>query len=46
MQGSIILSAVVAFEIVRRIRVAAEVRDAAAKAQPRAAGPVPEPVPA
>ena len=46
MQGSIILSAVVAYEIVRRIRVAAEVRDAAAKAQPRAAGPVPEPVPA
>ncbi len=46
MQGSIILSAVVAYEIVRRIRVAAEVRDAAAKAQPRASGPVPEPVPA
>ncbi len=46
MQGTIILSAVVAYEIVRRIRVAAEVRDAAAKAEPRAAGPVPEPVPA
>ena len=41
MQGSIILSAVIAFEVVRRVRVAAEVRDAAAKAQPRAAGAVP-----
>jgi general nucleoside transport system permease protein len=47
MQGTIILSAVVAYEIVRRIRVAAEVRDAAAKAEPRATGGhVPEPVPA
>ena len=51
MQGSIILSAVIAYEIVRRVRVAAEVRDAAAKAQPRAAaggagGAIPEPVPA
>ena len=47
MQGSIILSAVVAYEVVRRIRVAAEVRDAAAKAEPRAmGGAVPEPVPA
>ena len=50
MQGSIILSAVIAYEIVRRVRVAAEVRDAAAKAQPRAAaggagGAIPEPVP-
>ena len=47
MQGSIILSAVVAYEVVRRIRVAAEVRDAAAKAEPHATGGhVPEPVPA
>jgi general nucleoside transport system permease protein len=51
MQGTIILSAVIAYEIVRRARVAAEVRDAAAKAEPRAAaggagGAVPEPVPA
>ena len=51
MQGSIILSAVIAYEVVRRVRVAAEVRDAAAKAQPRAAaggagGAIPEPVPA
>ena len=47
MQGSIILSAVVAYEVVRRMRVAAEVRDAAAKAEPRAmGGAVPEPVPA
>jgi general nucleoside transport system permease protein len=51
MQGSIILSAVIAYEIVRRVRVAAEVRDAAAKAQPRAAaggagGAIPERVPA
>ncbi|HTN79571.1 MAG TPA: ABC transporter permease [Acidimicrobiales bacterium] len=48
MQGSIILSAVIAYEIVRRARVAAEVRDAAAKAEPRAAagGAIPEPVPA
>ena len=48
MQGSIILSAVIAYEIVRRARVAAEVRDAAAKAEPHGAagGAVPEPVPA
>jgi simple sugar transport system permease protein len=51
MQGTIILSAVIAYEIVGRARVAAEVRDAAAKAEPRAAaggagGAVPEPVPA
>ncbi len=47
MQGAIILSSVVAYEIVSRARVAAEVRDAAAKAEPRATGGhVPEPVPA
>ena len=51
MQGSIILSSVIAYEIVRRARIAAEVRDAAAKAEPRAAaggagGAIPEPVPA
>ena len=43
MQGTIILSAVVAYEIVRRVRVAAEVRDAAAKAEPRADGRRPSP---
>ena len=43
----IILSAVIAYEVVRRIRVAAEVRDAAAKAERRAVGgAVPERVPA
>jgi simple sugar transport system permease protein len=47
MQGTIILSAVIAYEVVRRMRVAAEVRDAAAKAEPRAVGgAIPEPVPA
>ncbi len=47
MQGTIILSAVIAYEVVRRIRVAAEVRDAAAKAEPRAmGGAIPERVPA
>ncbi len=39
--------AVIAYEVVRRIRVAAEVRDAAAKAEPRAmGGAIPERVPA
>ncbi len=45
MQGTLLLSAVIAFEVVRRARLRAEVHDAAVKAHPRSSDPG-EPLPA